>query len=232
MKKILTLFFFIFILSSCWNSEKSISFSEASGICYMENQDIFYVVSDEWEIQKINSNLKKLEYFQFDKKYDFEAIICDEWNNLLLTINEETWKIYKIDLKNNFKIINKYKIKWYKVEKKWIEWFTKVWKNKYIISTQTKEENLLILDFTDNEFKIIKKINFLYNDLSWLSFYNGLLYIISDKNDKIFVYNLENNKIIKSIDLKKWDWEGISFDKKWNLFLTDDKWRIVKLNME
>jgi len=213
-------------MTSCSDHSRTIKFNEASGICFDKNNNLFYVVWDEWEIQKIDTNLKKIGYFKFKEKYDFESIIC-EWKNLL-AINEKNWNILKIDTKK-FNILEKYKIDWYELDKKWIEWFTKIWDNKYIISTQTKKENLLFLEFKKNKFKVIKKINFKYTDLSWLEFYNNNLYILSDKNDSIFKYDLKKEKIIDIIKLKKWDWEGISFDKKGNLFLADDSWRVVKI---
>jgi len=233
LKKILILILTILFLTSCWDNTKSINFAESSGICYMPNQNIFYVVSDEWEIQKVNSNLEKLEYFKFDKNYDFEAIICDEKNNNLLIIDEKVWEIYKIEMStegfSSLKITKSYKINWYKLDKKWIEWFAKIWENKYVISTQTKKENLLILEFVDKDFKVTKKIDFPYKDLSGLEYFNKKLYIISDKNDKVFIYDLEKEKINKIINLQKWAWEWISFDKNWNMFLSDDDWKIVKI---
>ena len=228
MKKIL-LFILIFVLYSCNINAKSIDFSESSWICYMQDKDVFYVVSDEWEIQKIDSNLEKIGYFQFDEKYDFEAIVCDEKNNILYTIDEKKWQIYKINSKDDkFNILEKYNINWYKLDEKWIEWFTKISENKYVISTQTKKDNLLIIEFKNNIFKVIQKIDFPYIDLSWLEYKNNNLYIISDKNDKVFIYDLEKEKILREINLDKWAWEWISFDKKWYMFLADDDGRIVK----
>jgi len=199
----------------------------------MKNQDVFYVVSDEWEIQKINSSLKKLEYFKFEENYDFEAIVCDENNNNLLAVDEKSWNIYKIEMiRDGFsplKITKKYKINWYKLNKKWIEWFAKISQNKYIISTQEKKNNLLVLEFKDEKFKIIKKIDFPYKDLSGLEYFNKKLYIISDKNNKIFIYDLEKEKTINIIQLQDGAWEWISFDKNWNMLLADDDGRIVKI---
>jgi len=227
MKKIILLVLTILLLSSCFKNPNIIAFNEASGICFDETDNSFYAVSDEWEIQKIDTNLKKIWYFKFKKNYDFESIICEK-NNLFAT-NEKTWEILKID-KQNFEILEKYKINWYKLEEKWIEGFSKIWENKYVISTQSKKiENLLFLEFSNNKFKVIKKINFPYKDLSWLEYYQNFLYILSDKNDKIYKYDLKKEKIIDTINLQKWAREGISFDKNWNIFLADDNWRIVKI---
>jgi len=227
IKKIIFIFLTIFIISSCFKNQNIISFNEASGICFDKKDNSFYVVSDEWEIQKVDTKLKKIWYFKFIKNYDFESIVCEK--NNLLSIDEKNWKVLKID-KQNFEILEKYEINWYKLEEKWIEGFAKIWKNKYVISTQSKKkENLLFLEFSNNKFKVIKKIKLPYKDLSWLEFYQDILYILSDKNDKIYKYDLEKEKIIYTINLQKWAWEGISFDKKWNIYLADDDWRIVKI---
>lgn len=227
MKKIFILPFLL-LFFSCSNSQSynnSLKIPEASGICYSENNNIFFVINDEWNIYEIDKNLNILKN-KYIWDYDFESIECMK-NEFLMT-NEKTWKILKID--NNFNILNKYKINWYKLEKKWIEWFAKVSNKKYVISTQSKkEDNLLFIEFKDNKFKVIKKINLKYKDLSWLTFYEWFLYIISDKNDLILKYDLELNKIIQEIKLKKWAWEGISFDKNWDIFLADDDWRVVKI---
>ena len=226
--KTISLIIVLLFLTSCSNNNfKTISkINEASWICYNSDTSSFFVVWDEWEITELDENLKKLRKYKYDKNYDFESIICE--NNYLLTTNEKTWKIYKIDI-NSFKILKKYKIDWYKLDKKWIEGFTKIWEKKYIISTQTKKDNLLILEFRDNKFEVIEKIDFPYFDLSWLDFYENTLYIISDENDKIFKYNLEKKEIMQKIKLPLGNWEGISLDKSWKIFLSDDNGKVIKL---
>ena len=234
MKKI-SLILLLLFFTSCQNQNfsKQVKINEASGICFMQNSSNFFVVGDEGEITELDENLKKLRQYKYDKNYDFESIICEK--NNLLTIDEKTWEIYKIDV-NSFKILEKYKIEWYKLNKKWIEGFTKIWKNKYVISTQTKKNNLLILEKTNStgafnplKFKVIEKINFPYSDLSWLNYYKNFLYIISDKNDKIFKYDLIKKQIIQKIKLPKSHWEWISRNNSWELYLSDDSGRVVKL---
>ncbi|MDQ7022134.1 MAG: SdiA-regulated domain-containing protein [Candidatus Gracilibacteria bacterium] len=214
---------------SCNNNEnyKKISnIAEASGICYSEKNDTFFVVNDEGNIYKLNKEgtiLKK----KFIGNYDLESIIC--LDNELLVIDEKTGNILKIDLEN-FNILEKYKIFGYNLEKKGIEGFIKISDNKYIISTQSeKKENLLFLEFSDEKFKVTKKIKLKYKDLSGLSYNSGFLYILSDKNDIILKYDLEKKEIIQKIKLKKGAWEGITFDEKGNIFLTDDDGKIVKI---
>ena len=137
MKKIILLIFLLFF-SSCNNSEnykKILKIPEASGICYSENNNNFFVINDEWNIYEIDKNLNILKN-KYIWDYDFESIICLDDN--LLSINEKNWKILKLN--NKLEKIEEYKIDWYKLEKKWIEWFTKVSEKKYIISTQSKKK--------------------------------------------------------------------------------------------
>jgi len=86
-----------------------------------------------------------------------------------------------------------------------------------------------MFEFKDNNFKLKKSFNIPVKDLSWLTIYKDILYIISDKNDIILQYDIKSIKIIKEISLPKWAWEWITFDENWQMFLADDDWRVVEL---
>ncbi len=234
LKKIIIFSLLFFSLISCSPNYKKITeFSEASGICYMPHLDSFFVVWDEWEIQEIDSSWKKWKYLKFEKNYDLEAIVCNDEKEILLMIDESTGNILEMkmsiegvsSLKN--RSIKEYKIEWYNLNEKWIEWFTQISKDTYIISTQSEKENILFVRFKNKKFTVVKKVDFPYWDLSWLDFFNKILYIISDKNNKVYKYKLTDNKIVGIIDLPEWSWEWISVTEH-NFFLADDTWKIIK----
>jgi hypothetical protein len=77
------------------------------------------------------------------------------------------------------------------------------------ISTQNDKNNLLEFELSKSgnelKFKNIYDIN--SDDLSGMTYYNELLYILSDKNDKIYKYSLKKEKIVDKISLEKGHWE-------------------------
>ena len=247
MKKILIILLLLF--TSCsWNTENDsykeiVEIPEASGICYMEKSDSFFVANDEGKIYEINKKWKVL-----NKKniwnYDFEGIICDSKNKMLYLLIEDSWNLLKIDSE-------KLKIKWdlilslsKKDRKKYFnkdsgaEWLAYDWKYFYI-STQNKEKKNNLLKFSlqqqkninpshSHNLKLEKTYDIKYRDLSWMTFYKDELYIVSDKNDLYLIYDLKEEKIKFSEKLKKGNWEWISFDKKGEMFLADDYGKVVK----
>ncbi len=238
-KKIIFLIILIF-LSSCNNIKntenkyKKISkIPEASGICYMKKTEIFFVANDEWKIFKIDKNGKKLKEKNI-WNYDFEWIVCNQKNNEIYLLIEDTWNLLKInsenleiswdfildlDEKDRKKFFNK---------KSWAEWLAYNWEYFYI-STQNNKNNLLKFKIKKDKknLKLEKVFNIESKDLSWLTFYKKDLYILSDKNDKIYKYNTKKEKIIKTRKVDLWAWEWIVFDENWKIFLADDNWEVV-----
>jgi len=247
MKKILIILL-LFLTSCSWktendNYEKIVEIPEASGICYMEKSDSFFVANDEGKIYEINKKWKIL-----NKKniwnYDFEGIVCDNKKEILYLLIEDSGNLLKIDSE-------KLKIKWdlilnlsEKERKKYFnedsgaEWLA--FDGKYFyISTQNKEKKNNLLKFSLQQqknknpnhsynLKVEKTYDIKYRDLSWMTFYKNELYIVSDKNDLYLIYDFKNKKIKFSEKLKKGNWEWISFDNKWKMFLADDAWRVVE----
>jgi len=61
-----------------------------------------------------------------------------------------------------------------------------------------------------------------------MQYHDKKLYIISDKKDKLYIYNLKTNKILKKIKLPKFAQEGITFDKKGFVYFSDDDGFVLK----
>ena len=233
MKKYTLLFTILLLTFSCSEEQyKRISeIPEASWICYMQESETFFVANDEWSIFQINKKWKILKNKKV-WKYDFEWIYCK--NNDIYILEEDSWNISKIGFKK-LDIIETYTIDLKKEKrdkyfnkKSWWEWLAYDWKYFYI-STQGKKNNLLKFSLNKNKLKLEKKYDINLNDLSWLTILNNILYILSDKNDLILKFDLKTEKITQKIKLKKWHWEWISFDDKWNMYLSDDDWFIVKI---
>lgn len=231
-KHLIALFILIF-LSSCNQISQMkhiIDIPEASWICYFEKNDSFFVANDEWGVYEIS---KKWKILQKKKlwKYDLEGIICE--NNDLYVLQEDTGNLLELEIKN-LKIKKEIKNNLSKKEKKkyldkdhGAEGLAFDWKYFYI-STQNKKNNLLQFILKDDELKFEKVFDIDMDDLSGLTFYKKDLYILSDRNDVIWKYDIKKEKIIKKIPLPKWNWEGISFDDAGNIYLADDEGRVMK----
>ncbi len=231
MKKIIFLIFVLFLYScnNVTNKYKKIAkISEASWICYMQNTNSFFVANDEWKVYEIDKLWKKLQEKNI-WNYDFEGIVCDEKNNKIYLLLEDSWNLIKIN-SSNLEIVwdflldlDKKDRKKYFNKKSGAEWLAYTGEYFYI-STQNKKNNLLKFKIKkDNKnLKLEKVFDLDYEDLSWMTFYENNLYILSDKNDSIFKYDLENEKIIETKKLSWASWEWIVFDEKWKIFLADD----------
>ncbi len=201
---------------------------EASGICHMKSSDTFFVANDEWAIYEINISGKILQQKQI-WDYDFEGISCDQENNEIALLLENNGNILKISPKNLEVVtelepnLKKKDLKKYFNKKSGAEGL--IFANgKVFISTQNDKNNLLefSINTEKNELDLEKVYDIPFNDLSGLTFYKEELFILSDKNDSIWIYNLEKEKITKTLELEGGNWEWITHDAQGNIFLADD----------
>jgi uncharacterized protein YjiK len=232
------------LFQNLFSKEKEIAnIPEASGICYSKTSDTLFVVNDEGRVYEITTKGKILREKRIGK-YDLEAIDIDEKNSLLLLANEKNDSIIIIK-KENFKIIKEIKIdkeyKGIKVLKKGsngIEGLA-LYKNKIYASNQSKKKYpkkdssvIVILNYSldKKSLKIEDIINHGFTDVSGLTFYEDILYMISDKNSLLISYNIKKRRVIKKYKLpKKFAQEGVAFDKKGNLYIADDNGKILKI---
>ena len=220
----ITILCFVFLLLSCNKNESIISYiPESSWICYSNQEDSLYVVNDEWYLYNIDLDWNVLRK-KYIWKYDLEWISCfeqiyiiSENNNLLIHINVDTLEIE-----------NKYKIELWKISKnKWIEWITNIWNDFYLVS-QSSKDNLIKFNLEEWKINILKKYNLKYKDLSWLTFYDWYLYILSDKNNIIIKYDFNKNIILNTIPIIWDNQEWLTFDKSDHIYIADDIWKILK----
>ncbi|RXJ88521.1 hypothetical protein CRV01_12290 [Arcobacter sp. CECT 8983] len=243
------LFLFLILAMFCANlyaKEKTIAkIPEASGIVYSKKSNTLFVVNDEGTIYELSLKGK----IKREKKlgdYDLEGITLDEKKNILLLANEEDDEIIFLN-KKDFSIIKKIKIKdtykgvkVLKRGKNGIEGIT-LYKNKIYVSNQSnkpypKEDSsvVVILDNKSNKkLKIKDIIDHGYKDIAGLCFYNDFLYLVSDDANLLIKYDINSKKVVKEYKLsKKYAQEGITFDKKGNLYIADDKGKILKLKLD
>jgi uncharacterized protein YjiK len=245
MKKLILGFIILISIQNLFAKEKVIAkVPEASGIVYSEKSNTLFVVNDEGKIYELSTKgqiLKKLNL----GKYDLEGITIDEDKGLLILAIEGDEKILVLN-QDNFKILNEIKIKrkykkinvLKKDSKNGIEGIV-LFKDKLYISNQSKNKYpkadssvIVIVDYDLNKKKLKIKniIDHGITDVSGLTFYKDTLFMISDKNNLLLSYDIKNNKIIKKYKLsKKYAQEGLTFDKKGNLYIEDDNGQILKI---
>ncbi len=215
---------------------------EASGICYSTKSNTLFIVNDEGTIYEITKKGKVLRSEKIGD-YDFEGITIDDKKSLLLiaiegkdsilVLKQKNFKIKKIlPIKRKYK-----KIKLLKKSGDGIEAIA-LYKNKIYVANQSnkkypKEDSsiIAILDYKLNKKKLKIKdiIDPKYTDISGMTFYKNRLFMISDKNNLIIEYDIQNKKVLGKRKLsKKFAQEGITFDNKGILYIADDKGKVLK----
>lgn len=218
---------------------------EASGICYVSKLDSLFVVNDEGTIYEI-SNKGKIKRKKYLGEYDLEGIAYDRKKDKLLIVVEGTESILVLNSNNltiekEVKIERKYKdVEILKKSKKTGLEAIAIDYNGYIyVSNQSKitykqkiKENasviLRINSLGKKKTKIKKVHNHGYMDIAGMTFNNGYLYMVSDKNNLLIKYDINTNQTIKKIKLPKSAQEGICFDNKGYIYIADDNGRILK----
>ena len=203
------------------------SIPEASGISFCQNSQTLIVANDEGTFYELSTSGKILLEHKLGK-YDLEGVVCKKKNLIfaiedgaILKVNRKTLKSKEFKLKgHDFKIS----------KKSGIEGITKI-DDLYYLSLQTKNKKdakLLVVKLDKQTAKVIKIINHGIIDSAGMQFHNKKVYIVSDKKDKLYIYNVKKNKISKKIKLPKFAQEGVTFDNNGNIYFADDDGTVRK----
>lgn len=217
--------------TSSGNHNTIATIPEASGISYCQNSQTLMVANDEGTLYEITPQGAILSQHKLGK-YDLEGVVCEEKEIILaieggaiLIVNRETLKSKELKIKGqDFKFS----------KKAGIEGITKI-KDLYYVSIQAKKEKeskLLVLKLGNNYAKVVKTIQHGVIDSSGLEYHNKKLYIVSDKKDKLYIYNLKKNRVNKKIKLPKFAQEGITFDKDNNIYFADDDGAVMRYKLK
>lgn len=234
MKNIVLIVGIFLGLSACVQSDKNVIayIPEASGISYCKNTDILIVVNDEGTYYEISTEGKILKKVKLGN-YDLEAVVCEDKEILFLredkglfTLDRKTGKETKIPLDTFYKGT---KPKLFD-KKEGIEGLAKVDNLLYLAkqSKKKKKSFIVVVKMKPYPSKIVDVIKHKIADTSGLSYHEGSLYMLSDKEDLLVKYDLNKNKIVQKVALNKGAWEGIAFDNKGYVYLADDDGRVLK----
>jgi len=234
MKPIVVSSILFFLLSSSLvyaksNKENKISkIEEASGLSYCSDTNTYIVANDEGSFYEILPNGKTISRHKLGD-YDLEGVVCQEKELIfaiekgaLLIVNRETLETKYLKLKGkDFKLS----------KKSGIEGIAKVGEFYYLAiqAKKKKDAKILIVKINHNYANVVDSIKHDILDTSGMDYHNEKLYIISDKNDKLYIYNLKKKKMKKkSYNLPEFAQEGIAFDNNGSLLLADDDGAVFK----
>jgi uncharacterized protein YjiK len=224
--------FSFLLLTACGNSKTNniiASIPEASGISFCKNSKTLIVANDEGSFYELSTNGQIISEHKLGK-YDLEGVVCHDKKLIfavetgsLLEVNRQTLKVKELKLKG--------KGKGFKLSKKaGIEGITQI-DNLYYLSVQAKnkkDSKLLVVKAGKNYAKVIKVIEHGIIDSAGMQYHNKKLFIVSDKKNKLYVYDLKRKKIIKKIKLKKFAQEGVTFDNNGFIYFADDNGFVLK----
>ncbi len=231
-KKYFVLFALIF--TACGNATGDViaKIPEASGISYCKTSDSLIVANDEGSYYEISRKGKILNKKKLGK-YDLEGVICEDdvfifavEDKGLLIVDRKTGKKRKV-IVNTF--YNGKKRSLFD-KKEGIEGIAKSGNTLYLAKQSKKKKRsfIAVIKLRPYPSSIVDIIEHHIADTAGLTYHEGYLYMVSDKEDLLIKYDVEKKKIVQRVELSKGAWEGIAFDHKGKVYLTDDDGRVVK----
>ncbi|CAA6804030.1 MAG: Unknown protein [uncultured Sulfurovum sp.] len=216
----------VFACSNSTSNHTIATIPEASGISYCHNTQTLVVANDEGIYYELTPEGKILTKQKLGK-YDLEGVVCHDKHYLFAV---ENGSLLKVD--RSTQNIQSYKIKGKKIsfsKKSGIEGIS-FHKGHYYLSIQSKKKQskMLVVSLGENYAKVIDIIKHNSVDIAGLQFHDKKLYMVSDKKDKLYVYSLKQNKVLKKVKLSKFAQEGITFDDKHYVYFADDDGSVKK----
>lgn len=216
---------------------------EASGIVYSHVSNTLFVVNDEgtiYELTKDGHILREkklgnydLEGISIDEQRDY-LFLAVEGNDSVLVLNKPTLEIQtEIPIKRRYKdieLLQKGNDGLEAIAFKDGKIYAANQSNKRYPKNDSSVIVITDFDLYESKLKIKSIIPLKIKDISGLTFHKGFLYILSDKKNKIFKFDLDEEKIVKKIKLsKKHAQEGITFDDNGIMYIADDNGSVLKI---
>lgn len=205
---------------------------EASGIDYCKNSDTLVVANDEGAYFEIKTDGQIVQRVK-PGNYDLEGVVCEEKRLIfaledkgILIVERRGNKKEKVELERNY---NGKKVPLFN-KKAGVEGIAKNGNTVYLSkqSNKKKKSFIAVVEFTPYPSKIIGLIEHRISDTSGLTYHEGYLYMVSDKEDLLIKFDPEKKIMVHKVKLDKGAWEGIAFDNKGFVYLADDNGRVVK----
>ena len=223
-----TVLIMLFSTILAYSSHKITAIPEASGISYCKDTNTLMVANDEGTLYEITPKGEILLKHKLGD-YDLEGVVCLKKEVILavedgslLRVNRKSLKIKKLKIRGKGVKFRK---------KSGIEGIAKIGKLYYLTiqsKKRKKRANILVVKLNSNSADIIDIINHQIIDSAGMEYHNNKLYIVSDKKDKLYIYDYKKNRVLKKVKLDKFAQEGITFDRDNNVYLADDNGAIFK----
>lgn len=205
---------------------------EASGIDYCSDSDTLMVANDEGKYFEIDTK-GKIQHQATVGKYDFEGVVCEKEtlvfaleNKGLLYVDRKTGKSEEVTLEQKYrgKSLGLF------AKKAGVEGIAKAGDTLYLAkqSKKKKDSFIAVVELAPNASAVVDVIYHDLADTAGLAWHEGYLYMVSDKEDVLIVYDIKKKKIVQKVKLGEGAWEGIALDEKGDVYLADDDGRVVK----
>lgn len=205
---------------------------EASGIAYCSDSDTLIVANDEGYYYEIDRDGKILKSTKLGN-YDIEGVVCEDKelifaieNKGILIIDKKRFHKKKINLDTTYQgkklpLFSK---------KAGVEGIAKKDDRIYLAkqSNKKKKSFIAVVQLTPSSSKIIDVIEHRVSDTAGLTFHEGYLYMVSDKEDLLIKYDIQKKEKVDKVKLGKGAWEGIAFDNKGFVYLADDDGKVLR----
>lgn len=238
---------FLSIMIGCSGESNVIAnIPEASGICFSQKSQTLFVAHDEGKVYEISKEGKILRKKRLGK-YNLEGVVCDDVKGELLFAVEGKDSILVVGQKN-LKVRNNIKIKRayhdkiiLKKDKKshGIEGIAMVDDFLYI-SNQShkffpkKDPSLLIKVAKDAKKKvtILELFEHGHKDVAGLTYHDKYLFMVSDSENLLIKYSLEDKKVVGTAKLPLFAQEGVAFDDDGHIYFANDRGSVLKYKRE
>ena len=220
------------------------SIKEASGICYVSKTDTLFVVGDNGFVYEIDKNGSKLNEKDLSTRAnnDFEGIAYDEQEDLLYIALEGVDNILVLNRALEYQRevnVNRQDSEGRDIlenKNEGLEGIS-IYKGKVYLSNQSfkklpkSDPSVLVkLDSVSGDKANIEEvINHGYLNISGMTFYDDMLYLVSDSGNLLIKYDIVTGKVINAQRIKDFDdtlsgiaLEGVAFDNEGYIYFAID----------
>lgn len=195
----------------------SIKVPEPSDICYSEDDNSFYIVSDNGLLFQTDTTGKILQKSPYEG-IDFEGVYVKD--DKVYVVNETMRKVHRFN-KKDLALEETYLQNYSGGRNKGYESITFNEKNgRYVMVT---EKDLIYIHEYDENFNRVREFEFsMASDISSVTYYNDFLWFLSDEDMMVFKIDPLNYQVIDKWEIPVLNPEGITFMKNGTMVISAD----------
>lgn len=226
-------------------SAELVKIPEASGICFSKKTKTLFVAHDEGRVYEISKDGKILQKKRLGK-YDLEGVVCDDRkgelrfavegeDNMLIVKQKNLKVIQEINIKRKYQ--DKLVLK--KDAENGIEGIA-MDGDRIFISNQSakkypkKDASVVIeVERKDKGKVTIRDVyNHGFKDVAGLSYHDKHLFMVSDTEDLLIKYDIDEKRVIGTAKLPIFAQEGVAFDDEGYIYFANDLGSVLKYKRE